>query len=84
MTPSSRNDPTVVLENDPWPIPYNAVAMPERSDDWIKQARRDLDASRAAAEDGFFEWACFIGHQAAEKPVKAVYQKLSAEPGDIR
>lgn len=27
----------------------------------------------------FFEWACFIYQQAAEKAVKAVYQKLGGE-----
>ncbi len=53
--------------------------MPERSKDWIKQAQRDLDSARAQYKDNFFEWACFIAQQAAEKAVKAVYQKLGAE-----
>ena len=53
--------------------------MPERSKDWIKQAWRDLDSARAQMEDGFFEWSCFIAQQAAEKAIKAIYQKLGAE-----
>lgn len=53
--------------------------MPERSKDWIKQAQRDLDSARSQMKDGFFEWACFIAQQAAEKAAKAVYQKMGAE-----
>jgi len=30
--------------------------MPERSKDWIKQAKRDLNSARSQAENGFFEW----------------------------
>lgn len=53
--------------------------MVERSADWIRQAKRDLESARAQKKDGFFEWACFISQQAAEKAIKAVYQKLGAE-----
>jgi len=53
--------------------------MPERSRDWIKQAWRDLDSARAQMEDGFFEWSCFIAQQAAEKAIKAIYQKMGTE-----
>jgi len=49
--------------------------MPERSTDWMGQAGRDLAMARKAAETGFHEWACFISQQAAEKALKAVYQK---------
>lgn len=48
--------------------------MPERSADWIKQAKRDLEMAKAARESGFYEWSCFIAQQSAEKAVKAVYQ----------
>lgn len=48
--------------------------MAERSADWMKQARRDLEMAKKARESGFFEWTCFIAQQAAEKAVKAVYQ----------
>jgi HEPN domain-containing protein len=30
-------------------------------------------------EDGDYEWACFASHQAAEKALKAVYQKCGGE-----
>ena len=53
--------------------------MPERSKDWIKQAWRDLVSAKAQMEGGFFEWSCFIAQQAAEKAIKAVYQKMGAE-----
>lgn len=50
--------------------------MAERSQDWINQARRDLELARWSAEGAFFEWTCFAAQQAAEKAVKGVYQKL--------
>lgn len=53
--------------------------MPERSRDWIEQAARDLQGARWLAEGGFFEWACFIAQQGAEKAVKAAYQKLGGD-----
>jgi len=48
--------------------------MAERSADWMKQAKRDLEMAKKARESGYHEWACFIAQQAAEKGVKAVYQ----------
>lgn len=42
------------------------------------QARRDLAMARQARDTGFFEWACFISQQAAEKAIKAVYQRSGA------
>ena len=48
--------------------------MAERSADWIKQAKRDLEMAKKARESGYYEWTCFIAQQAAEKAVKAVYQ----------
>ena len=52
--------------------------MPERSVDWIKQAKRDLEVAKKLFRDEIFEWACFISQQAAEKAVKAVFQRLNA------
>ena len=52
--------------------------MPERSEDWIKQAVRDLKTAEEMAKSGSFEWSCFAAQQAAEKAVKAVFQKLNA------
>lgn len=51
----------------------------ERSADWMDQARGDLDHARSDLEREFYEWACFSAQQAAEKAVKAVFQKLGAE-----
>ncbi|MCY4374965.1 MAG: HEPN domain-containing protein [Spirochaetaceae bacterium] len=53
--------------------------MAERSADWFRQARRDLDSARAQVASGFCEWACFISQQASEKALKAVLQKLGGE-----
>jgi len=49
--------------------------MPNRYRDWFRQAEADLHHARNAAEDGDFEWSCFAAHQAAEKALKAVFQK---------
>jgi len=46
----------------------------ERSGDWLRQAERDLDKARLDHEHGYFDWACFTAHQAAEKALKALYQ----------
>ena len=53
--------------------------MPERSGDWLRQAIRDLESAKAQLRDGYYEWSCFIARQAAEKALKAVFQKLGAE-----
>ena len=52
--------------------------MPERSKDWINQAKRDLEAAEGLLNQGSFEWSCFVAQQAAEKAVKAVIQRLNA------
>jgi HEPN domain-containing protein len=54
------------------------TGMPERSTDWLEQARRDLQMAERAQESGFWEWACFISQQSAEKAINAVYQKKGA------
>ena len=48
--------------------------MAERSADWLKQAKRDLEMAKKAHEAGYYEWTCFISQQSAEKAIKAVYQ----------
>lgn len=53
--------------------------MASRHEDWLGQAERDLQSARWQADGGFFEWTCFICHQASEKALKAVYQKLGGE-----
>jgi HEPN domain-containing protein len=47
--------------------------VPNRSQDWLKQAVRDLAQAEASRRDGRHEWACFAAHQAAEKAVKALH-----------
>lgn len=51
----------------------------ERSKDWLDQAKRDLEHAHNDLRSAFYEWACFSAQQAAEKAVKAVFQKLGAE-----
>jgi len=51
----------------------------ERSADWLRQAKRDLENAEYELKGGFYEWACFLSQQAAEKAGKAVIQKLGAE-----
>lgn len=53
--------------------------MGSRAGDWLRQAERDLEHARRDAEEGFFEWACFSTHQAAEKAVKALFQARHGE-----
>jgi len=53
--------------------------MPERSQDWIEQARHDLKAAEENCMAGNYEWACFISQQAAEKALKALYQFFGGE-----
>ena len=51
----------------------------ERSKDWLDEAIGDLEHARKDERDGFYNWACFSSQQAAEKAVKAVFQKMGAE-----
>lgn len=51
----------------------------ERSADWMDQARGDLAHARQDLDTGYYEWACFSAQQAAEKAVKAGFQKMGAE-----
>ena len=49
--------------------------MPERSLDWLRQAEADLRHARHARDDGDYNWSAFAAHQAAEKAIKAVFQR---------
>ncbi|GBD09913.1 hypothetical protein HRbin22_02175 [Candidatus Thermoflexus japonica] len=44
--------------------------MPSRHPDWLAQGLRDLQAARSMLEAGFYEWAAFQAHPAAEKSLK--------------
>ncbi len=45
----------------------------------MDQAQGDLEHARHDLSAGFHDWACFSAHQAAEKAVKDVFQKLGSE-----
>ena len=51
----------------------------ERSKDWINEAEGDLEHARSDLKGKYYNWACFSAQQAAEKAVKAVFQKMGAE-----
>lgn len=53
--------------------------MATRYQDWLWQAKRDVEHARASAEAAFYEWACFAAQQAAEKALKAVFQRRGAD-----
>jgi len=53
--------------------------MPERSRDWLRQADSDLQHARNSKTVGDYDWAAFASHQAAEKAIKALFQKRHAE-----
>lgn len=53
--------------------------MPNRSQDWFKQAVRDLEQAHDSRRTERHEWACFAAHQAAEKALKALHLYLGQE-----
>ena len=53
--------------------------MVDRSNDWMRQADRDMEHAVVARDAGHHEWACFIAQQAAEKAVKALHLRLGQE-----
>ena len=53
--------------------------MATRHEDWMNQAKRDLQQARILFENQGYEWCCFATQQSAEKAVKALFQKLGAD-----
>jgi len=51
----------------------------DRSKDWLDEAKGDLEHARNDMQGGFYNWACFSAQQAAEKAIKAVFQRIGAE-----
>jgi len=49
--------------------------MAERSLDWLLLAEADLRHARNARDDRDYNWSAFASHQAAEKAIKAVFQR---------
>jgi len=52
--------------------------MVKRSQDWLAQAERELESARWQLQGDYYEWVCSASRQAAEKAVKALYQRLHA------
>lgn len=52
--------------------------MATRHEDWMKQAKRDLQQARNSLENEVYEWCCFAAQQAAEKAVKATIENPAA------
>lgn len=50
-----------------------ADGMPNRAQDWFRQAEKDLEQAEDSHEAGHHEWSCFIAQQGAEKAVKALH-----------
>jgi len=48
----------------------------ERPQNWLRQATSDLSHARHSVDVADYDWAAFACHQAAEKAVKALFQKL--------
>lgn len=53
--------------------------MSNRAQDWLAQARHDIDHARHALDAGDYEWACFAAQQGAEKAVKGFVMALGGE-----
>lgn len=51
----------------------------ERSKDWMDEAEGDSEHAKSDLKGEYYNWACFSAQQAAEKAVKAVFQKMGAE-----
>lgn len=50
-----------------------------RDADWFRQAERDLAHAKVSLEHGHHEWACYAAHQASEKAVKSLLQRLGLD-----
>jgi len=50
-----------------------------RYEDWLKQAKRDIEAAEQSMKSEFFEWACFQAHQSAEKALKSLLRFINLD-----
>lgn len=53
--------------------------MAKRTEDWLKQAERDLKHAKKSSQMKDYEWACFAAQQSAEKALKSLYDYLGGE-----
>lgn len=49
----------------------------KRTEDWLRQAKKDFGHAKKSLRMADYEWSCFAAQQAAEKAVKALFQALS-------
>jgi len=70
-----------------WPEPTDDVRLyfggehrvtMRRTEDWLRQAKKDLGHARRSLDMEDYEWSCFSAQQSAEKAVKALYESLGA------
>ena len=47
--------------------------MPNRAEDWLLQAERNLEQAESSKSESRHEWACFAAQQAAELAVRALH-----------
>jgi len=50
-----------------------------RTEDWLKQAEKDLEEAEYARRGKYYELCCFLSQQCAEKAVKALLQSKGIE-----
>ena len=43
---------------------------------WMRQAEHTLESARSDLREGYYDWACFKAHQAAEYALKALLRAL--------
>jgi len=51
----------------------------KRSDDWLKQAKKDILHSKESLKIQHHEWAVFAAQQGAEKAIKALFHEIGAD-----
>ena len=51
-----------------------------RSDDWLKQAEKDILHAKESIKIEHFEWSVLAAQQGAEKSIKALYYEIGADP----
>lgn len=57
---------------------------PSRTQDWLNQAKRDLELANLALDNGYYEWTCYLCEQSAEKALKGLGNFLRRLPKELR
>ncbi|MHA1653742.1 MAG: HEPN domain-containing protein [Candidatus Thorarchaeota archaeon] len=50
-----------------------------RAEDWLRQAKNNLEHAVLSHNAGHYQWACFAAQQAAEMATKALFRALGAD-----